>query len=395
VLLMNVMVPGAPHPLSPPRRVLMTADAMGGVWPYALDLAAGLSRCGSEILVAVMGKAPGPDQRAAAAAIPGVRLVSAPYRLEWMDDAAPDVDAAGVWLLTLARRFRPDLIHLNGYAHAPLPWTAPVVVGAHSCVKTWWRAVHDDDPPPAWDDYTAAVACGLAAADAVIAPTAAFLSMLEDAYGPIEGAAVVHNGRAPTGAQPGTRKEPLILCAARLWDEAKNVACLDAAAAGLPWSVAVAGATGRPDGDAGGRFVHVSALGSLAASEMRSWCNRAAIFVSPALYEPFGLAVLEAAQSGCALVLSDIPTLRELWDGAAVFVRPRDPDALHRALAMLIAEPERRQALGQTAAVRAGRYTPERMLEGTLAAYARASGRWSPAAGSSAGVPAGQREAAL
>ena len=39
-----------------------------------------------------------------------------------------------------------------------------------------------------------------------------------------------------------------------------------------------------------------------------------------ALYEPFGLAVLEAAQAGCALVLSDIPTFRELWDGAALFV---------------------------------------------------------------------------
>jgi glycosyltransferase involved in cell wall biosynthesis len=383
---MNVIVPDGPHTSSPPRRVLMTADAMGGVWQYALDLSAGLSRRGSEILLAVMGKAPDCGQRAAATAIPGLRLVSAPYRLEWMDEAAADIDAAGVWLLTLARRFRPDVVHLNGYAHAPLPWSAPVVVAAHSCVKTWWRAVHGEDPPPAWDDYAAAVARGLAAADAVTAPTAAFLSMLEEAYGPVDGAAVVHNGRAATGALSGLRKEPLVLCAGRLWDEAKNVACLDAAAAGLPWSVAVAGATDRPDDGAIGRFENVSALGSLDAGEMRAWCNRAAIFVSPALYEPFGLAVLEAAQSGCALVLSDIPTLRELWDGAATFISPRDPSALNRALATLIAEPERRQALGQAAALRAGRYTPDRMLEGTLAAYARASSRWSPAAGSSAGV---------
>jgi glycosyltransferase involved in cell wall biosynthesis len=324
-----------------------------------------------------------------------VRLVSAPYRLEWMDDAAADVDAAGVWLLTLARRFRPDVIHLNGYAHAPLPWNAPVVVAAHSCVATWWRAVHGEDPPPTWDDYAAAVACGLAAADAVIAPTAAFLAMLEEAYGPVEGAAVVHNGRAATGAFPETGKEPLILCAARLWDEAKNVACLDAAAAGLPWPVAVAGDTDRPDAGASSRFGHVNALGSLDAGEMRSRCNRAAIFVSPALYEPFGLAVLEAAQSGCALVLSDVPTLRELWDGAAVFVCPRDARALHRALATLIADPERRQALGQAAALRAGRYTPELMLEGTRAAYARASGRRSPAAEPSGGLFAERVEASL
>ncbi len=392
---MNVIVPGSPPPWTPPRRVLMTADAMGGVWQYALDLSAGLSRGGSETLLAVMGDPPRPGQRAAAAAIPGLRLVSAPYRLEWMEDAAADIDAAGVWLLTIARRFRPHVVHLNGYAHAPLPWNAPVLVTAHSCVKTWWRSVHGEDVPPVWDDYAAAVASGLAAADAVIAPTAAFLSMLEEAYGPVESAGVVHNGRAATGALPGPHKEPLVLCAGRLWDEAKNVACLDAAAAGLPWTVAVAGATDRPDEGVGRRFRHASALGSLDVGEMRSWCNRAAIFVSPALYEPFGLAVLEAAQSGCALVLSDIPTLRELWDGAAVFVRPREPSAVHRALATLIAEPERRQALGQAAALRAGRYTPELMLEGTLAAYARASSRWSSAAGSSAGILAARVEAAL
>ena len=44
------------------------------------------------------------------------------------------------------------------------------------------------------------------------------------------------------------------------------------------------------------------------------------IFVSVSRYEPFGLAVLEAAHAGCALVLSDIPTFRELWQGAASFV---------------------------------------------------------------------------
>ncbi len=46
----------------------------------------------------------------------------------------------------------------------------------------------------------------------------------------------------------------------------------------------------------------------------------ATVFASMARYEPFGLAVLEAAQAGMRLVLSDIPTFRELWDGAAIFV---------------------------------------------------------------------------
>ncbi len=382
---MNVIQPFAGTRPSP-RRVLMTADAVGGVWQYALDVAAGFSRRGIEVLLAVMGDAPRPHQIAAADRIPGLHLVSAPYRLEWMEDAAADIGASGVWLLTLARRFKPNVVHLNGYAHAALPWDRPVVVAAHSCVRTWWRAVHGEDPPPVWGDYAGQVAAGLAAADAVIVPTGAFLAMLEAAYGRIEAATVVHNGRAATGARPLMGKEPLILCAGRLWDEAKNIPALDAAAACLPWPVSVAGAADRPDGAPSPSVAHMRLLGSLSDADLRSWCNRAAIFVSAALYEPFGLAVLEAAQSGCALVLSDIPTLRELWDGAAVFVPPRDGDALRRGLMELIEDAARRRSLGEAAALRARSYTPELMVQRTLDVYGEAVARWSAAAASDAGA---------
>ena len=42
---------------------------------------------------------------------------------------------------------------------------------------------------------------------------------------------------------------------------------------------------------------------------------RASIYALPARYEPFGLSILEAALSGAALVLGDIPSLREVWGG--------------------------------------------------------------------------------
>src|SRR3954447_17717390 len=50
-----------------PVHVFMTADAVGGVWHYALDLAEGLERHGVAIALAVLGPAPTPGQRAAAA----------------------------------------------------------------------------------------------------------------------------------------------------------------------------------------------------------------------------------------------------------------------------------------------------------------------------------------
>ncbi len=77
--------------------------------------------------------------------------------------------------------------------------------------------------------------------------------------------------------------------------------------------------------------------------------RRASIYAMPARYEPFGLSILEAGLSGCALVLGDIPSLREHWDGAAAFVAPDDREALRSAIEGLIDSPARRAELGRRA----------------------------------------------
>lgn len=58
---------------------------------------------------------------------------------------------------------------------------------------------------------------------------------------------------------------------------------------------------------------------------------------------------VRAAAAGCALVLADIPTLRELWDGAAEFLNPCDSAQLHSALNLLIADSEKRSSRGARA----------------------------------------------
>src|ERR1043165_5513913 len=63
------------------------------------------------------------------------------------------VKSAGDWLLHLASRLCPDVIHLNGYAHASLPWRGPILVVGHSCVFSWWQAVHGNEPDAAWHRY--------------------------------------------------------------------------------------------------------------------------------------------------------------------------------------------------------------------------------------------------
>src|SRR5206468_2043376 len=115
-----------PRPMTPPptpRRILMTTDAVGGVWNYALDLSAALGVHGVEVVLATMGPPPDTDQRRKAA-LANVTLRESSFRLEWMREPWADVARAGDWLLELEREFAPDLIHLNGYTHAALPWSA-------------------------------------------------------------------------------------------------------------------------------------------------------------------------------------------------------------------------------------------------------------------------------
>lgn len=357
-----------------PRRVLMTADTVGGVWTYCVELAAALAARGVEVVLAAAGGEPDEAQRAAAAAIPGLVLHASDARLEWMEDPWADVDRTGERLLDLAADLRPDVVHLNDYSHGALPWPAPALVVGHSCVCSWFEAVRGQEPPPAWDEYRRRVRRGLQAADLVVAPTLAMLEALARHHGPLPRSRVIPNGARPDAFAP-EEERPFIVSAGRLWDEAKNVAALVSVAAGLPWPVVVAG---PPALDARGAPVPlpgVRALGRVSRDALARWLARAAVYALPARYEPFGLTALEAALSGCALVLGDIPSLREVWDDAAVYVAPDDPAALDAALRRLIREGDERRALARAARARALRLTAARCAEGCLAAYAELMAR--------------------
>ena len=373
-----------------PHRILMTADAVGGIWDYALELSRALAHSGIGVLLAVMGDGLDDRKRASAARIPGLTLDEAPFRLEWMPDPDDDLQRAGDWLLELERRIRPDIVHVNGYAQAALPFKAPVLCVGHSCVLSWWQGVHGDRPPRDWDRYAERVADGLRLADLVTAPTRAMLDSLDDLYGPLGRKRVIANGRDPALFRP-LPKHPFILSAGRVWDKAKNIEALDAVAPRLEWPVLVAGDARGPDGsNAPPR--HVRHLGRLPSEELARVYGRAAIFALPARYEPFGLAALEAALAGCALVLGDIPTLRELWDGAAVFVDPDDRGGLTNTLNRLAADPVRRKELGDLARRRAHAYSAVRMARGYRDAYAELlNRRWayrsSPASQAPAPAP--------
>lgn len=329
--------------------ILMTADTVGGVWTYAMELTRALPDI--QFTLATMGRKASEGQRGEVP--PNVTLVESEYKLEWQDDPWPDVDASGQWLLDLEEKTKPDLVHLNGYSHGALPFRAPKLVVAHSCVLSWWRAVKNEDAPVEWNTYRERVERGLCGARLVAAPSAWMLATLDEHYRLTSPRRLIYNGRRFVPAT-GHGHRASVFAAGRLWDEAKNLRAVVEAAPNIEWPVRMAG-------DGGADAKNVTYLGWLEPAQLARAYGESAIYLFPALYEPFGLSVLEAALSGCALILGDIPSLREIWRDAAVFVPPRDPEMIARITNEIIGNDRFRHELGQRAQKRAKEFSTGRM----------------------------------
>ncbi|KMO39559.1 glycosyl transferase family 1 [Methylobacterium tarhaniae] len=363
----------APHRGAPVLTLFMTIDAVGGVWQYGLDLAEDLTRRGVGITLAVLGPEPSQDQFRAARAIRGLDLCPLGASLDWTALTPAEVEAAARIVAREAERAGADLIHLNSPALAAITdFCAPVVAVAHSCVATWWAAMRPGPLPPDLAWRANLVAEGYRRVDALLSPPRAFAEATAATYG-IAPPRVVPNGRRSAASRGhrtpvGAAASPFAFTAGRLWDEGKNVRTLDRAASRLRLPFLAAGPLKGPNA---AQFSPeaLRPLGRLSDQDVARWLAGAPIYASAARYEPFGLSVLEAASAGCALVLSDIPTFRELWDEAAIFIAPDDDAGFACAIEMVAADPAIRARLGAEARTRAEAYTVEAMTAGVLDAY--------------------------
>ena len=348
-------------------RLLIVTDAVGGVWVYSLELARALRQFGVESVLAVMGPSPTPVQYEEAADLP---IVDTGLPLEWLDTNSGEIRRAGEAISHIADRDGADIVQTSSAALlAGVRFNQPCVAVQHSCVASWWAAVRGTPLPPEFGWRRDLVGRGLHNAAAVVAPSLAFAAETARIYDVPAPVSAVHNGRrAATFAR--VPQGEFVFTASRLWDEAKNVATLDAAAARLGVPFQAAGQTHGPNG-ARIRLDHIEGLGEIGPTRIAGLFSARPIYASAAVYEPFGLSVLEAAQASCALVLSDIPTHRELWSGAAIFVPPRDADAFASAIHDLIDDSDERQQFGQLARARAQFYSPEHMARGMAEIYAR------------------------
>jgi glycosyltransferase involved in cell wall biosynthesis len=351
------------------KKILMTTDNLGGVWTYTMELLTELEKHNISAALAIMGSPLTANQKNQLNSFKQVEVHYSNYKLEWMENPWEDVDTAGEWLLNIRDEFHPDLIHLNSYSFGALNWGVPVVTVAHSDVISWWKSVLNCAHPKRFNEYLKRVKFGLENSNYIVAPSASMLKYINEIYGEFKNQQVIYNGRRKFTLK--SEKQKQIFSMGRIWDTAKNISLIINTAPKFKWRVKLAGNPQNPITNELTVYGNVDFLGGLSEKEVFRHLDESSIFALPARYEPFGLSPLEAAHAGCALVLGDIDSLREIWGDAALYVDPDNGERLVQVINDLIEDESMLKEYSARAVERSERYYPEKMCSEYLEVYTK------------------------
>ncbi|MGA2645815.1 MAG: glycosyltransferase family 4 protein [Candidatus Sulfotelmatobacter sp.] len=359
--------------------VLVTADTMSGSWTYARELVTGLVTRGVRVTLVTFGEIPLPDQTAWMDRLHGLEYRPTAFRLEWMDEAPQDLPESSEFLMNLVREVLPDVIHLHQFCHGNLAVDIPRVIMAHGDLITWSQAVQGCTPQPTrwlrW--YRDTAIRGIAAADAIVAPSAWMLDALRTTYTRPRREAVIYPGRNPIFFNPYIRKDDSVLSVGRLVDAGKQVSLLTQH--NHPFPVCIVGAEQtvpvpripiRADVKVSTAQASIAIRGPQTDAQLRALYSRAAIYAATPRYEPLGMPALDAAFSRCAIVANDIPSFREVWGDDALYFRTNDSGSLAAMLRRFASDRSLCHAYADRAFARAReRFTAHRMIENYLDLY--------------------------
>ena len=351
--------------------ILLTTDTIGGVWTFTRELSTVLLADGHTVSLVSFGRLPSASQfewtNDTSLRHPSAfRYVASTAPLEWMQQNGRTIVDGLPVLVRLIHECRPDIIHSSQFCFGRLRLPLPVIITAHSDVISWAQAC---DPATlkqtSWlERYCRLVQNGLDDAAAVVAPTRWMLDALRRNFSVLPQAHVVYNGRTISPETSASSRRQQAVSIGRLWDKAKNLALL--AERSYPVPILVAGEMDHEDGKAQG-VGSLRVLGTLDEHPLLSLYRSSSLYLGPSLYEPFGLAPLEAALCGCALLLNDIPTFREIWGDAAYYFH--DGPSLDEMLSCVVSAGGQLNAMQRRAYKVATKLTARRMTEQYLSLY--------------------------
>lgn len=102
---------------------------------------------------------------------------------------------------------------------------------------------------------------------------------------------------------------------------------------------------------------HVLFPGYLPDEELVALLNLSTVLVLPSLMEGFGLPAVEAAACGCPVIATRESPLPQLLGDGGIYIDPKRPEELHRALETVLASESLRRQMGDAAHRAASRLT--------------------------------------
>lgn len=114
---------------------------------------------------------------------------------------------------------------------------------------------------------------------------------------------------------------------------------------------------------------YVKLAGFIPDKELVSIYKEAEALVFPTLAEGFGLPGIEAMSVGLPVVCSDIPVLREIYDEAALYFDPKDPEDMAKKIRSLLSDWKTRKDLISKGLRQVKKYSWQKMAEKTLDTY--------------------------
>lgn len=166
----------------------------------------------------------------------------------------------------------------------------------------------------------------------------------------------------------------------------KNLDRLLDAYLGLPddirqqYQLLISGPRGWQSGNLIARFhscgADVRYLGYVADEDLPGLLAGATVFAYPSLYEGFGFPLAEAMAAGVPCLTSNVSSLPEIADGAALTVDPRSSVEIGQALQRLLTSPALRQTLSAAARVRAEHFRWRRTARDSIEFFEQVSGQF-------------------
>ncbi len=350
-------------------RIMMTTDTVGGVWTFTSELTQGLLDSGHEVSLLSLGRLPDEAQTQWTQELTQrfpthFRYTASDAPLEWMDENARCWDESAAALSRCLRDFDAEVIHSNQFVFGQLNAGLPILITAHSDILSWAEACQPEGLllTPWLDTCLKLTREGIVGADTLIAPTHWMADTITSFYGWRFAPCVIPNGRDLSPAKQERKLQAVT--AGRLYDPAKGTDLL--AQLNSPIPILVAGELSNNPAEQA-TLPHIRAVGHVSPDELAELFASSSLYLATSRYEPFGLAPLEAALCGCAILARDIPSLREVWADAALYFN--DAPSLERLLHHLADTPAALAQAQCRSLTQARRYTRAAMTEAYLAAY--------------------------